>query len=195
VPHLRQVRPRAVLAAVALVGALGLSACSSSEPAAGNGQPNGTSHQNPGFSAYSAPDRKAAPKLEGTTLTDTPFALTDHKGKVVVVNFWGSWCGPCRGEAPALAQVASATSTKGVMFVGVDERDTKAAARSFQKTFDVSYPSVFDEDGAIAALWPPAAGPPYTFIIDKQGRVAARFVGGVTAEELQTEVLKVASEA
>jgi thiol-disulfide isomerase/thioredoxin len=195
VPHLRQVRPRAVLAAAALVGMLGLGACSSSEPAAGNDQPNATTHQNPGFSAHSVSERKAAPKLEGTTLTGAPFALTDHKGKVVVVNFWGSWCGPCRGEAPALAQVAKATGTKGVMFVGVDERDTKAAARSFQKTFQVTYPSVFDDDGSIAALWPPAAGPPYTFIIDKQGRVAARFVGGVTADELQTEVLKVASEA
>ena len=59
----------------------------------------------------------------------------------------------------------------------------------------MTYPSVFDEDGSIAAQWPAAAGPPYTFIIDRQGRIAARFLGGVTADDLQSAVDKVTAEA
>jgi thiol-disulfide isomerase/thioredoxin len=189
-------RPRQAAFAAALIGVVGLSACGS-EKAAGNRPDGGNTNQNTntGLTRYAAADRKAAPKLEGSTLDDQQFTLTAQKGKVVVVNFWGSWCPPCRAESPSLVQVHQATSGKGVVFVGVDERDTKANARSYQKTYDVAYPSVFDEDGSVAAQWPSAAGPPYTFIIDKQGRVAARFLGGVTADELQSEVLSVAGEA
>ena len=88
-------------------------------------------------------------------------------------------------------QVAKATATKGVTFLGVDERDTKTDALSFDRGHGVTYPSIFDQDGSIAAQWPPAAGPPYTFIIDRQGRIAARFLGGVTPDDLQAAVLKV----
>jgi len=172
---------------------LGLTACGS-EKAAGD-RPDGGNTGDSNLTRYAAADRKPAPQLEGTTLTGDQFTLAAQRGKVVVVNFWGSWCPPCRAESPDLVRVHQATESKGVTFVGVDERDNKAAARSYEQTHDITYPSVFDDDGAIAALWPSALGPPYTFIIDKQGRVAARFLGGITADELQSEVLNVAGEA
>ena len=149
----------------------------------------------PGYSEVSVTKRKPAPQLAGTTLTDSTLSLTSLRGKVVVVNFWGSWCPPCRAESPALQSVARSTAGQGVTFVGVVERDTKSNARSFVKGHDVTYPSIFDDDGSLAAIWPAAAGPPYTFIIDRQGRIAARFLGGVTAEDLRAAVHKVTAEA
>lgn len=169
-----------------------VSACSSSESAAGDS--TRFVQEKPGYSEVSLTKRKAAPKLSGSTLTNTKLALSDLRGKVVVVNFWGSWCAPCRAESAALESTLKATADKGVAFVGVDERDTKPNALSFVTGHGVTYPSIFDEDGQLAAEWPAAAGPPYTFIIDRQGRIAARFLGGVTPDELQAAVVKVAAE-
>jgi thiol-disulfide isomerase/thioredoxin len=171
----------------------GLAACSASESAAGDS--TRFVSVRPGYSEVVVSKRKAAPELAGTTLTDSKLALSQLRGKVVVVNFWGSWCAPCRAESAALVQVARATASRGVSFVGVDERDTKANARSFVRGHGVSYPSIFDDGGGLAAAWPAAAGPPYTFIVDRQGRIAARFLGGVTPDELQSAVLKVTGEA
>ncbi len=167
--------------------------CSGSENAAGNDTKSVAVP--PGYTHYNAASRKAAPGLSGGTIAGGQFSLSSLKGKVVVVNFWGSWCPPCRAESTALVQVASASASKGVSFVGVDERDTKTNALSFDRGHGVNYPSVFDEDGSIAAQWPAASGPPYTFIIDRQGRIAARFFGGVTASDLQSAVDKVTAEA
>jgi thiol-disulfide isomerase/thioredoxin len=177
--------------AIGLVIAL-VAACSGSETGAGDN--SGFVQGRPGYSEVALAKRKPAPELSGSTLTNTQLALTSLRGKVVVVNFWGSWCAPCRAESAALMQVASATASKGVTFLGVDERDTKTDALSFDRGHGVTYPSIFDQDGSIAAQWPPAAGPPYTFIIDRQGRIAARFLGGVTPDDLQAAVLKVTAE-
>lgn len=183
------------MAAVAVCGVVGglVAGCSGSENAAGDS--TRFVQVKPGYSEVSLTKRKAAPALSGSTLTNTPLSIADLRGKVVVVNFWGSWCAPCRAESAALESVAKATAANGVTFVGVDERDTRTNALSFVKGHGVTYPSIFDEDGSLAAEWPAAAGPPYTFIIDRQGRIAARFLGGVTPDELQTAVQKVAVEA
>jgi thiol-disulfide isomerase/thioredoxin len=170
-----------------------VAACSSSENGAGNN--TNFVQEPPGFTQYAVSSRKAAPDLAGGTLTGDNLSLKSLRGKVVVVNFWGSWCAPCRAESPALVQVAGATASKGVTFLGVDERDTKTNARSFDRGHGVTYPSLFDEDGSLAVKWPGANGPPYTFVIDRQGRIAARILGGVTPDELQTAVVKVAAEA
>jgi thiol-disulfide isomerase/thioredoxin len=141
-------------------------------------------------------DRHKVHSFKGSLLSGKgDFNLSEYAGKITVINFWGSWCPPCRAESSALVQVANASGSKGVTFVGVDERDTKPNALSFDRGHGVIYPSVFDEDGSIAAQWPAAAGPPYTFIIDRQGRIAARFLGGVTAGDLQSAVDKVTAEA
>jgi thiol-disulfide isomerase/thioredoxin len=173
---------------------LGLVAgCSGSEQAAGDN--TRFVQAQPGFTAYAASSRKAAPELSGGTLTGDNLSLKSLRGKVVVVNFWGSWCAPCRAESAALVQVAGATARKGVTFLGVVERDSKTNARSFDTGHGVTYQSIFDGDGSLAAQWPGASGPPYTFIIDRRGRVAARILGGVTPDELQSAVVKVAAEA
>jgi peroxiredoxin len=136
-------------------------------------------------------DRSAAPKLTGTLLDGAAFDLADYRGKIVVLNVWGSWCPPCRAEAPSLQRVWAETRASGVQFVGIDTRDTAAAAQAFERRFRITYPSLVDDDGrlllAFRSTLPPNAIPS-TIVVDRQGRVAARIVGATTYEKLRNLV-------
>lgn len=142
-------------------------------------------------------ERKAAVDFSGTTLEGKRFDVADHRGEVVVVNVWGSWCPPCIAEAPALEKVARATSADGVQFVGVNTRDQEAAARAHQRRFGVSYPSIDDQGGRVLLAFrgtlPPTAIPS-TLVLDRQGRVAARVLGEVSATTLRGVVDDVLAE-
>lgn len=143
-----------------------------------------------------AGDRKVAPQASGDTLDGKQLKLSDLKGKVTVVNFWASWCAPCRGEAPSLEQVYTENKAKGVEFVGVGFKDSKDNAKAFERKFKVTYPSLFDQDGQITLAFrdvPPNAIPS-TLVLDRQGRVAARIVGSTTYSKLSPLVAKVAAE-
>jgi thiol-disulfide isomerase/thioredoxin len=108
---------------------------------------------------------------------------------VLVMNFWGSWCTPCRAEAPALASLARRFTPAGVQFLGVDIRDTPASGEAFQRDFDISYPSLNDPGDLIALDFRstvPPAGIPTTLVISRGGRIAARVIGAVTYPSLRT---------
>jgi len=141
--------------------------------------------------------RRQAPAIEGETLEGDRVALADHKGKVVVLNFWASWCAPCRSEAPTLKDVAERTKDRGVTFLGVDFKDRKADALAFQRRFELGYPSIFDQPGKVALAFngtvPPAAIPT-TLVIDRQGRIAARALGEVKHSALLDVVTKISGE-
>jgi thiol-disulfide isomerase/thioredoxin len=127
-------------------------------------------------------DRKPAPRARGTTLDGEPFDLATLRGKVVVVNFWASWCAPCRGEAPALEQVYREHKAQGVEFAGVDIKDDPEPAKAFVRKFKVGYPSIVDQDGQVTLAFrdvPPNAVPS-TLILDRQGRIAASVIGATT---------------
>lgn len=141
-------------------------------------------------------DRSKGPQAGGTTLDGKAITLADYKGKVVVVNFWASWCGPCRAEAPELVAVADRTKDQRVSFVGIDIRDDRDKAKAFVEGKGVTYPSVFDPAGQTAldfAKVPPTAIPS-TLIVDRQGRVAALYTKALLREELESAVRKVAAE-
>ena len=93
---------------------------------------------------YSAGHRPLAPDFTATTLTGSRLSFSSYRGQVVVVNFWGSWCAPCRAEAPTLAVAAQQYRSAGVDFLGVDVRDTPASALAFTREFGITYPSVSD---------------------------------------------------
>jgi thiol-disulfide isomerase/thioredoxin len=180
---------RAVAAAsLAGLSAMVLAGCAGTEAAqTGPGGSDSRYVAGDGASQVIKPaDRKPAPEVRGATLDGKPLALTGLRGKTVVVNFWASWCAPCRGEAPALEQVYSEQKAGGVEFVGVDIKDDPEPARAFVRKFKVSYPSIVDPDGQVTLAFravPPNAVPS-TLILDRQGRIAARVIGATTYSKL-----------
>ena len=114
----------------------------------------------------------------------------------MVLNFWGSWCGPCRQEAPSLGALARYFQLAGVRFLGVDIQDTPSAGIAFLRTFRIGYPSLNDPNDEIALEFhgtvPPTAIPS-TLLIDRSGDIAARVVGGVTYDGLKRLITEVAA--
>jgi thiol-disulfide isomerase/thioredoxin len=144
-------------------------------------------------------DRTTAPPLSGRTLDGRQLGLADLAGSVVVLNVWGSWCAPCRAEAPDLVRAAKRLKAEDVRFVGINVREPGlASARAFVRRFDVPYPSIYDEDGsellAFRDTLPPEAIPS-TLVIDEQGRAAARVLGTVDTGTLVGLVHDVGSSA
>jgi len=180
------------LAAGLAAAAIALAACSTSPEQGAGGDLRfvkvGTNRQD-----VAVADRRPAPPLAGRTLTGGQLDLASLRGKVVAVNFWGSWCAPCRAESAGLQQTFTTNRARGVTFLGVDERDGLAAARSFTRDKKVSYPSLFDQDGSLVSLWPAGSAIPFTFLVDRQGRIATRFAGAVLPSDLQPALDRLAA--
>ena len=143
-------------------------------------------------------DRKTPGEVSGETLDGEQLSLASYAGKVVVVNVWGAWCPPCRAEADDLAAAARELAPQGVVFVGINTRDaSKDNARSFERTYDVPYPSIYDPGGSNLLAFHRTLTPnaiPSTVVIDRQGRVAASILGEVTSKTNLVDVLEEASK-
>ena len=127
---------------------------------------------------------KPAPALVGTTLDGAAFDLAAHKGSPVLVNFWASWCGPCREEFPLLEDAATRHADEGLVVVGALYKDDADPARTFVAEQGATWPTVADPERAIGAAWK-VLGPPQTFFIDREGIIREVQVGQLRdAEEL-----------
>ncbi len=188
-------RTARLTAALALVAAL--SGCTGTNAVSdGSGGPQLRALDTASTGLLRVSDRTPAPALNGQTLDGGRLDVASYRGKVVVVNFWASWCPPCRAESASLVKVANDTAPLGVQFVGVNIKDERPAAQRFDEVHDVPYPSLFDQAGVLLTrfrrLVPQV--PPTTLLIDKQGRVAGLFRGGITETELSAPVQVLAGE-
>lgn len=168
---------------MAALAALVLGACSSAA-ASSDGYVSGDGT----VTTYHVADRLAAPPVSGAALSGQQVSLSGYRGKVVVLNFWGSWCPPCRVEGPFMATMSTEYAARGVQFLGVDVRDNAASARAYLENIGSGYPSLFDgPDGllvlAFASIVPPEATPS-TLVIDRTGRIAVRIIGPTTEPRL-----------
>ncbi len=164
-----------------------------------NGSTDGPQQNSVGALAsgvFKVHDRQPAPSLSGRTLDGGQLDLNSLRGKVVVVNFWAQWCNPCRAEAANLNAVYAVTRAGGVAFVGIDIKDDDVAAKAFQRSKQVLYPSIVDPDGLLLLKFRGKAPqqPPTTLILDRQGRVAALYPGALTEAELSAPVQALARE-
>lgn len=140
--------------------------------------------------------RESAPTFEGELLDGTAFTSSNLAGDVAVLNFWGSWCAPCRVETPEFQAVYADVSDSGVQFLGVDVKDDRQLAQAFVDSVGVTYPSIFDPRGEVAMAFRgfPANVVPSTILIDRAGRVAAVYVAVVPEEDLRTALDQLAAE-
>ncbi|MEV6012144.1 TlpA disulfide reductase family protein [Streptomyces sp. NPDC051976] len=195
-PRRRTIHSAAALSGVAAL-ALTLAACSSSS---GSGTDNSNFVGGTGeINTVKPADRKPAPELSGKTVGGGQDSLAAYKGKVVVVNIWGSWCAPCRAEAPNLVKVANADKAKGVQFLGINTRDLDVSnAAGFDKHFQVPYPSLFDPYGKLILRFPKGSvnpqSLPATLIIDRQGKIAVRALKPLSEDELNQIIDPLAAE-
>ncbi|MCV7198405.1 TlpA disulfide reductase family protein [Mycobacterium angelicum] len=150
---------------------------------------------------YDPPASRGHPgPLSGPSLTDPArtVSLDDFAGRVVVINVWGQWCGPCRAEITQLQRVYDATRDSGVSFLGIDVRDnSREAAQDFVNDRHVTFPSIYDPAMRTLIAFGgkyPTTVIPSTLVLDRQHRVAAVFLRELLAEDLQPVVQRVAAE-
>ncbi|OKK21106.1 redoxin domain-containing protein [Streptomyces sp. CB00455] len=185
-----------LLTAVAVAGIMTLTSCSGpggGDKASGSGGNYVTGVS--GLSTVAKGERTEAPGLDGETVDGKALDTTTLKGKVVVLNVWGSWCPPCRGEAKYFAQVSKelADAGKDVAFVGINTRDnSKQNATAFEETYGITYPSLYDPDGKLMLRFPKGTlnpqAIPSTIVLDKEGRIAARTLVAINAEQLRSMI-------
>jgi cytochrome c biogenesis protein CcmG, thiol:disulfide interchange protein DsbE len=140
-------------------------------------------------------DRPAAPDFTLERLdSDGEVQLSRLKGKAVLVNFWASWCNPCKDEAPFLEEVWREQKSRGLVVVGLDSKDFRADARRFAERYGMTFPLLYDGPGDSTSSYG-VTGFPETFVIDREGKVVAAFKGAVDGEDVRPRLLAAIDQA
>jgi peroxiredoxin len=142
-------------------------------------------------------ERAAAPEFSGTLLDGAPFSSTALAGDVAVLNFWGSWCAPCRVETPEFQEVYTEVADSGVQFLGLNVKDQQQFAEAFVDSKAITFPSLFDPKGQVALAFRdyPASAIPSTIVLDRESRVAAVYTGEVRQDDLRAVLAQLTGEA
>ncbi len=177
VPHTtRRIRPLRIAAIlIAVVGVLALTALLAL----------GLANRSPvtGRSGATRID-KPAPNINMPLYSGESMTAADYADKPVVVNFWASWCGPCRQEAPIFERLSQEYGERGVLFVGVNIQDATEDAKAYLREFDITYPNGRDDDGSISVDYG-VIGIPVTFFINRDGIVQRRWAGVMRETQLR----------
>ena len=191
---------RTLAAALAAASALVLAGCSSTSGSTSGDSGNTSFVKGDGeIATVAAGHRGAAINLSGKDLNGQQVDLASFRGKVVVVNVWGSWCGPCRLEADDFETVYKAEQGKGVAFLGIDTRDLQVPqAQAFVSSHHLTYPSLYDPDGSLLLRFPAGSldpqAIPSTLILDRQGRIAVRALEPLEGSQLTQLLAPVLAE-
>lgn len=190
---------RRVFTAVAVALALVVSGCTSNSVAIpGQGSFVFTSPGGKFDFTYPAGQRGTVGDFTGTSVTDAQqtIKLSDYPDTIMVLNVWGSWCGPCRGEAPDLNVAAQLSAGRPVQFLGINVQDARQPAADFMTNFQVPFPSIFDPTTRtlLSMQGYPTANIPHTIILDREHEVARIFLRQVTAEELDQAIVAIVDE-
>ena len=136
-------------------------------------------------------ERSSAPEFSGTLLDGEAFESSSLEGDVAVLNFWGSWCAPCRVETPAFSEVSEEYADEGVQFLGINVKETdQQFADAFVRDKGIAFPSVYDPRGEVSLAfrdYPPSAIPS-TIVLDRRYRVAAVYTGEVQQDDLRRAI-------
>ncbi|UUU31687.1 TlpA family protein disulfide reductase [Streptomyces sp. CA-210063] len=189
----------ALLSAGAAALALVLSACAGGGIEGGSGG-TGFITGSDGIATVEKGERDDAPALSGKTIDGDQLDVSSaYKGKIVVLNVWGSWCAPCRAEAPNLVKVSEDLADQGVQFVGINTRDTSTRpALSFEEQYKVDYPSLYDPTGKLLLRFEKGSlNPqmiPSTLVIDRDGKLAARTQQALSEDKLRKMLKPILAE-
>jgi len=176
-------------ALLAVAAAAALAGCSASEvDQTSPGREYEFTGATPAGTVVDPAARAPAPRFAGELLDGTRFDSAELAGNIAVINFWGSWCAPCRLETPELQEVHAALADRGVQFLGVDVKDQRQLAVAFVQDIGATYPSLFDPSGEVALAFRgfPANVVPSTIVLDRRGRVAAVYTGAIRGADLRT---------
>ena len=127
---------------------------------------------------------KPAPPINMPLYGGGSMAAADYAGKPAVVNFWASWCGPCRQEAPIFERLSREYGERGVMFIGVNIQDAESDAEAYLREYDITYPNGNDDDGSISIDYG-VIGIPVTFFVSRDGTVQRRWAGVMRETQLR----------
>lgn len=198
-PRRQSHRRVTALAAVAMAGVFVLSACGSGEKPSSGGEDSQYIEGTGQITRVAKAERQSVPEISGETVDGGELALADYRGKVVVLNVWGSWCPPCRSEAPGFAKVSKETEKDDVQFIGINTRDLDAAnAKSFDRNYGITYPSLFDPSGKLILRFPKGSlnpqAIPSTLILDREGNIAVRALKPLSEDALREMLEPVVAE-
>ena len=189
----------ALLSAGGAALALTLSACAGGGIEGGGGG-TGFITGSDGIATVEKGDRDDAPTLSGKTIDGDQLDVSSaYKGKIIVLNVWGSWCAPCRAEASNLVKVSKDLADQGVQFVGINTRDTSTRpAIAFEEQYKVDYPSLYDPTGKLLLRFEKGSlNPqliPSTLVVDREGKLAARTQQALSEEKLRKMLKPILAE-
>ena len=178
-----------------------LTACSSGEGDAvdvNNGGEFRFVEGTPAGEVIPADERKSAPQFSGTLLDGGDFDSTELSGDIAVLNFWGSWCAPCRVETPEFQELYTEVADSGVSFLGLNVKEQdQQFADAFVETKGITFPSLYDPKGKVALAFRdyPANAVPSTIVLDRDGKVAAVYTAEVRQDDLRTTLDQLLGEA